>query len=205
MGDVDALTGRYRLPCPTTGTCGVRLSSFREIERLPGAAHPAVYRVAFACTCGDEHTALVGHDALDWAPLGLTERGLVRQPHDVPRRTSSPIELLRDRAPRTSAVARGRGASSATSRTRPAGDAVGVPPARPVRRRARARRPLPGLRVDFGQPRHAVPRGRPVPLGRAGWCRLRTSSPRTSSARSPTSAPELGSATFDEKRLLLDG
>lgn len=75
MGDVDALTGRYRLPCPTDGTCGVRLSSFREIERLPGAAHPAVYRVAFACHCGDVHTALVGHDTLDWAPLGLTEPG----------------------------------------------------------------------------------------------------------------------------------
>ena len=73
MGDVDALTGRFRFPCPATGSCGVRLSSFREIERLPGAAHPAVYRVTFACACGDEHTALVGHDALDWAPLGLTE------------------------------------------------------------------------------------------------------------------------------------
>lgn len=76
MGDVDALTGRYRLPCPTTGSsCGVRLSAFREIERLPGASHPAVYRVAFACGCGGEHTALVGHDALDWAPLGLNDAG----------------------------------------------------------------------------------------------------------------------------------
>ena len=75
MGDVDALTGRYRLPCPTSGSCGVRLSSFREIERLPGTAHPAVYRVAFACRCGDVHTALVGHDLLDWAPLGLAEPG----------------------------------------------------------------------------------------------------------------------------------
>ena len=75
MGDVDALTGRFRLSCPATGTCGVRLSAFREIERLPGAAHPAVYRIAFACTCGDEHVALVGHDALDWAPLGLAEEG----------------------------------------------------------------------------------------------------------------------------------
>jgi hypothetical protein len=72
---MDALTGRFRLACPATGTCGVRLSSFREIERLPGAAHPAVYRVAFACSCGDEHVALVGHDALDWAPLGLAEEG----------------------------------------------------------------------------------------------------------------------------------
>lgn len=75
MGDVDALTGRYRLSCPATGSCGVRLSSFREIERLPGAAHPAVYRVAFACACGEEHVALVGHDALDWAPLGLAADG----------------------------------------------------------------------------------------------------------------------------------
>jgi hypothetical protein len=74
MGDVDALTGTFRLSCPSTGSCRVRLSSFREIERLPGPAHPAVFRVAFACSCGDEHVALVGHDALDWAPLGLAER-----------------------------------------------------------------------------------------------------------------------------------
>ena len=73
MGEIDALTGRYRLPCPTGGTSRVRLSSFREIERLPGASHPAVYRVAFACGCGEVHVALVAHDALDWAPLGLTE------------------------------------------------------------------------------------------------------------------------------------
>lgn len=74
MGDVDALTGTFRLSCPSNGTCRVRLSSFREIERLPGPAHPAVFRVAFACSCGDEHVALVAHDALDWAPLGLDER-----------------------------------------------------------------------------------------------------------------------------------
>ena len=49
----------------------MRLSAFREIERLPGPSHPAVYRVVFACACGGEHVALVGHDALDWAPLGL--------------------------------------------------------------------------------------------------------------------------------------
>jgi hypothetical protein len=88
MGDVDALTGRYRLPCPASGTCRVRLSSFREIERLPGAAHPAVYRVLFDCGCGDEHTTLVGHDALDWAPLGLTGPGSY-----VNLMTSRPDEL----------------------------------------------------------------------------------------------------------------
>src|SRR4030095_12532349 len=74
MGDVDALTGTFRLSCPSTGSCRVRLSSFREIERLPGASHPAVFRVAFACSCGDVHIALVGHDLLDWAPLGLDQR-----------------------------------------------------------------------------------------------------------------------------------
>jgi len=74
MGDVDALTGTYRLGCPAGGqTTRVRLSSFRQIERLPGPAHPALYRVVFACVCGDEHVGLVGHDALDWAPLGLDD------------------------------------------------------------------------------------------------------------------------------------
>ena len=91
MGDVDALTGRFRLSCPATGTCGVRLSSFRQIERLPGAVHPAVYRVAFACACGDEHLALVGHDALDWAPLGLAEAGSY-----VNLMTSRPDELAEE-------------------------------------------------------------------------------------------------------------
>jgi hypothetical protein len=71
MSGVDALTGRFRLPCPTSGWCGVRLSDFREIERLHGSAHPALYRVVFACTCGGEHVALVSHDDLDWSPLGL--------------------------------------------------------------------------------------------------------------------------------------
>ncbi|MCP9484812.1 MAG: hypothetical protein MSC30_03040 [Gaiellaceae bacterium MAG52_C11] len=46
------------------------LSAFRRIERLPGAAHPAVYGVRFDCGCGGEHTGLVAHDDLDWAPLG---------------------------------------------------------------------------------------------------------------------------------------
>jgi hypothetical protein len=49
----------------------VRLSAFRALERLPGAAHPVVYRVDFACPCGKEHPGLVAHDDLDWAPLGL--------------------------------------------------------------------------------------------------------------------------------------
>ncbi len=67
----DALTGRYTFACPSRGAISVRLSAFRVLERLPGAAHPAVYRISFACPCGEEHLGLVGHDELDWAPLGL--------------------------------------------------------------------------------------------------------------------------------------
>lgn len=65
----DGLTGHYTFPCPATGAARVRLSSFRALERLPGAAHPVVYKVAFVCRCGGEHEGLVTHDELDWAPL----------------------------------------------------------------------------------------------------------------------------------------
>ena len=70
----DALTGRFTFACPSRGATRVMLSSFRELERLPGAAHPAVYRVRFACGCGADHDGLVTHDDLDWAPLGLDGR-----------------------------------------------------------------------------------------------------------------------------------
>jgi hypothetical protein len=66
----DGLTGRYTFACPATGEARVRLSRFRSLERLAGTAHPAVYKVAFACPCGEEHGGLVSHDELDWAPLG---------------------------------------------------------------------------------------------------------------------------------------
>jgi hypothetical protein len=66
----DGLTGRYTFSCPAWGEVKVRLSEFRILERLPGAAHPAVYKVTFACACGTEHEGLVAHDDLDWAPLG---------------------------------------------------------------------------------------------------------------------------------------
>ena len=68
---MDALTGTYALPCPRGGRLRVRLSSFRVLERLPGASHPAVYAIRFECGCGEEHVALLPHDELDWAPLGL--------------------------------------------------------------------------------------------------------------------------------------
>ena len=65
----EQLTGRYTFACPLRGEVRVRLSRFLLIERLPGAAHPAVYKVLFACECGGEHEGLVAHDELDWAPL----------------------------------------------------------------------------------------------------------------------------------------
>jgi hypothetical protein len=69
----DALTGRFTFPCPARGETRVMLSDFRQLERLPGAAHPALFGVVFACACGNEHEGLVTHDDLDWAPLGLQE------------------------------------------------------------------------------------------------------------------------------------
>ena len=68
-----ALTGRFTFACPTRGDARVALSSFRTVERLPGASHPAVYRVRFECGCGTEHDGLVTHDQLDLAPLGAGE------------------------------------------------------------------------------------------------------------------------------------
>jgi hypothetical protein len=66
----DALTGRYTFSCPYGAEARVTLSAFRRLERLPGAAHPAVYEVLFDCGCGDAHAGLVSHDELDWAPVG---------------------------------------------------------------------------------------------------------------------------------------
>ncbi len=67
----DELTTRYTFACPERGETRVRLSGFRRLQRLPGAAHPAVFGVEFACPCGGEHDGLVTHDELDWKPLGL--------------------------------------------------------------------------------------------------------------------------------------
>jgi hypothetical protein len=69
----DALTTSYRLSCPRHGEASVRLSRFRRLDELPGPNHPAVYRIVFACGCGDEHPGLVAHDDLDLAPLGLED------------------------------------------------------------------------------------------------------------------------------------
>jgi hypothetical protein len=69
----DALTTMFRLSCPRHGETSVRFSRFRRLEELPGPHHPAIYRIQFACGCGDEHPGLVSHDELDWAPLGLEQ------------------------------------------------------------------------------------------------------------------------------------
>lgn len=69
----DGLTGRYTFPCPSRGEVNVRLSEFRALERLPGASHPAVYRITFSCACGEDHDGLVTHEELDWAPLSGSE------------------------------------------------------------------------------------------------------------------------------------
>jgi hypothetical protein len=69
----DVLTTRYTLSCPARGESSVPLSSFRLLERLAGAAHPAVYCITFDCPCGEQHPGLVSHDDLDWAPLGLRD------------------------------------------------------------------------------------------------------------------------------------
>jgi hypothetical protein len=67
----DALTSAYTFSCPTHGETRVRLSRFRRLDELPGAHHPAVYRVEFACGCGGEHPGLVTQEDLDWSPLGV--------------------------------------------------------------------------------------------------------------------------------------
>jgi hypothetical protein len=69
----DSLTTSYTFSCPVHGEAHVLLSRFRRVEELPGAQHPAVYRVEFSCGCGNEHPGLLTHDELDWAPLGLRE------------------------------------------------------------------------------------------------------------------------------------
>jgi hypothetical protein len=69
----DGLTARYTFPCPRLGEVQLPLSEFRVLERLPGATHPAVYKVTFACSCGDDHEGLVTHDELDWAPIAGPE------------------------------------------------------------------------------------------------------------------------------------
>ena len=57
----DPLTSTYSFACPHGKGSRVPLSSFRRLERLPGAAHPAVYRVLFVI----ELAFLDGRERLD--------------------------------------------------------------------------------------------------------------------------------------------
>jgi len=83
----DPLTSTYSFSCPSRREAHVPLSAFRTLERLPGATHPALYRIRFACWCGGEHAGLIAHDDLDWAHLGTmidrTFRNLMTA-HDDP-------------------------------------------------------------------------------------------------------------------------
>ena len=95
----------------------MRLSDFRRLERLPGTVHPAVYRVSFACSCGDDHIGLVAHNDLDWAPLGLTEGEFVNL---MTNRVEPLAAEFGDLAIRRIEAGNGRGASSAIQRSDPA-------------------------------------------------------------------------------------
>jgi hypothetical protein len=71
----DVLRASYRFHCPQREQGQLRsvaLSHFRSIERLPGAAHPAVFRVTYRCDCGDDHVGLLAHDDLDYGPIAAT-------------------------------------------------------------------------------------------------------------------------------------
>src|SRR5439155_19129855 len=69
------LATRFPFAGPEPRHPRVPLSPLRPLERLPGAAHPAVFGVRFECRCGDEHPGLVTHEELDWTPLGLGAGG----------------------------------------------------------------------------------------------------------------------------------
>jgi hypothetical protein len=73
----DALRSCYTFSCPARGESHVRLSSFRELDQLPGSTRPAVFSVRFECPCGDDHMGLVVHPELDWEPLGLQDVAFV--------------------------------------------------------------------------------------------------------------------------------
>jgi hypothetical protein len=73
----DGLTGRYTFACPVKGDVRLPLSAFRLLDRLPGASHPAVFKVTFSCECGGEHEGLVAHDELDWAPIAGSDASFV--------------------------------------------------------------------------------------------------------------------------------
>ena len=199
----DALTTPVHVRVPGAGR-DARARSRRSgaLERLPGAAHPAVFRVAFDCPCGDEHPGLVPHDELDWAPLGLPA-GALPQPDDRAARARSTTS---SRDARRAADRGGRVALELL--LLPGGaPAAGLPvvvlPARSgrARRGGRARRPLPRLRKRLGQPRLARSTSTCRSTTTARSASSSTSSPTTPSGRSRSSAPSSTRRSFDSRRL----
>jgi hypothetical protein len=72
----DVFRASYRFHCPARPggeLVRVPLSAFRSVERLPGAAHPAVYRITYDCSCGEVHPGLASHRDLDYGPLEPVE------------------------------------------------------------------------------------------------------------------------------------
>src|SRR5436190_1195625 len=88
------LTGRYTFPCPVQGEVRLPLSDFRVLERLAGTAHPAVYKVTFACACGDDHEDRVGV-AVECPACARTSVNLVTRPHvDVPFYNDRRVDVI---------------------------------------------------------------------------------------------------------------
>ena len=180
----------------------MRFSRFRRLEELPGPQHPAVYRIEFACGCGDEHLGLVSHDELDWAPLGLEQDttfvNLMTSKHDSLADELTELAAQKIRA--------GEWPWSffcwPEDRPRPAFPSAFRLLAESELARPRGRRrALPGLRPRVGEPRHARARRRAVPQrprDRGGGASLRV---RTRARRSAPSSAELYSSSFDVRRL----
>ena len=114
----DQLTGRYTFPCPARDEVRLPLSRFRALERLPGPRRPAVFKITFACECGDEHEGLATHEDLDWAPLAGSDASFLNLM--TARLESAAAELLelaatRIRAPGPASMRPGAGFRSAVS------------------------------------------------------------------------------------------
>ena len=69
----DALTTTYTFSCPMHGETHVQLSRFRRLEQLPAPSIPRSTASSSPVAAASEHPALVTHDELDWAPLGLQD------------------------------------------------------------------------------------------------------------------------------------
>jgi len=72
MHEFDAISGGWDAVCSESGSHGVlRLSAFRRLERLPGAARPPAHLVTYRCHdgCGGHHTVLMSGEELDWRPI----------------------------------------------------------------------------------------------------------------------------------------